>query len=86
MKAKCKKCGECEWLLQKNEKRFYYAVVKSQELRWVEQVKLKEVSDYTLICSKCEGDALEVADLDFIIKEKPLRVIWQTTFWERNKK
>lgn len=27
MKAKCKDCGETEWLLEKNEKRYYYAVV-----------------------------------------------------------
>jgi len=86
MKAKCKKCGECEWLLQKNEKRFYYAVVNPKELRWIEQTKLKELSAYTVICSKCEGNAEDVADMEFDIKEKPLRVVWQTSFWERYKK
>jgi len=85
MKAKCNNCGETEWLLQKNEKRYYYAVVKSTELRWIEQTKLKEVSPFTLICSKCEGNAEKVADLGFMIKEKPLKVIWQSNWWENRK-
>ena len=84
MKAKCKRCGDTEWLLQKSEKRFYYAVVKTDELRWVEQTKLKEISPYTLICSKCEGNAGEIADLGYTIKEKPLKVIWQTNWWLNN--
>ena len=38
MKAKCKDCGETEWLLEKNEKRYYYAVVNPTELRWIERL------------------------------------------------
>jgi len=86
MEAKCKRCAETSWLLQKNELRFYYAIVNPNELRWIEQPKLKKVSPYTLICSKCEGNADDVADLSFVIKEKPLKVIWQTAFWENIKK
>jgi ssDNA-binding Zn-finger/Zn-ribbon topoisomerase 1 len=82
MKAKCKDCGETEWLLEKNEKRYYYAVVNPTELRWIERLKHKEVSPYSLICSKCEGSASTHADLQYTIKEKPLKVIWQTAFWD----
>ena len=93
MKAKCKNCGEVEWLLEKNEKRYYYAVVNPTELRWIESPKLKEVSPYILVCSKCEksasdwvdinGDVVKgMADMQFQIKLKPLKVIWQTSFWD----
>ena len=82
MKAKCKDCGETDWLLEKNEKRYYYAVVNPTELRWIESIKLKEVSPYGLVCRKCEGSADTHADMQYIIKEKTLKVIWQTAFWD----
>ena len=82
MKAKCKDCGETEWLLEKNEKRYYYAVVNPTELRWIERLKHKEVSPYGLVCAKCEGSADTHADMQYTIKVKPLKVIWQTAFWD----
>lgn len=85
MKGKCKKCGETEWLLQKDEKRYFYAVVKVDELRWIEMPKKKEVSEFSLICSKCEGNADEISDLSYMIKTKPLKVVWQTQFWDNLK-
>ena len=82
MKAKCKDCGEVNWLLEKTEKRSYYAIVNPKELRWIESTKLKEVSPYTLVCGKCDGSADTHADMQYTIKEKPLKVIWQTAFWD----
>ena len=82
MKAKCKDCGEVNWLLEKTEKRSYYAIVNPKELRWLERVKYKEVSPYTLVCGKCDGSADTHADMQYTIKEKPLKVIWQTSFWD----
>ena len=68
MKAKCKDCGEVNWLLEKNEKRYYYAIVNPKELRWIESIKLKEVSPYTLVCGKCDGSADTHADMQYTIK------------------
>ena len=82
MKAKCKDCGEVNWLLEKTEKRSYYAIVNPKELRWLERVKYKEVSPYTLVCGKCDGSADTHADMQYTIKDKPLKVIWQTLFWD----
>ena len=82
MKAKCKDCGEVNWLLEKTEKRSYYAIVNPKELRGLERVKYKEVSPYTLVCGKCDGSAETHADLQYTIKEKPLKVIWQASFWD----
>lgn len=82
MKAKCKDCGEVNWLLEKTEKRSYYAIVNPKELRWLERVKYKEVSPYTLVCGKCDGLADTHADMQYTIKLKPLKVVWQSSFWD----
>lgn len=95
MKAKCKDCGEVDWLLEKTENRSFYAVVNNKDLRWLERVKYKKVSPFTLICSKCEkpaGDWVDtngdvkkgMADMEYTIKEKPLKVVWQSSFWDRD--
>jgi hypothetical protein len=84
--AKCKKCGETNWLLEKKEQRFYYAIIKTaDELRWIEETKRRKTTpskEITIICSKCDGHAADVADMDYTIKDKPFKVVWQTRFWE----
>lgn len=82
MEAKCKKCGDTNWLLEKDEHRFYYAIVSSDELRWIEESKKKKISEFRLICSKCGGLADDFVDLSYMIKSKPLKVVWQTNFWD----
>jgi hypothetical protein len=85
--AKCKTCGETNWLLEKQEIRFFYALVKedADELRWIEETKRRKITsirDVSIVCSKCGGHAKDIADMDYVIKFKPLKVIWQTRFWD----
>ena len=86
MSAKCKECGKTNWLLEKQEQRFYYALVKAEdELRWIEETRRRKTTrdkDIIIVCSKCGGHAADVADMDYVVKLKPLKVVWQTRFWD----
>jgi hypothetical protein len=81
--AKCVTCGDTNWLLRKSETRSYYANVKDSGMIWSEISAAKKVSPYTVICSKCMVSADDVADMDYMIKKKPLQLIWQTRAWEK---
>lgn len=87
--AKCNNCGETNWLLEKKEQRFYYAVIKAMdELRWIEETKSRistNILDIVVRCSKCEGNAKDIADMDYVITLKPFKVTWQTRFWDNYK-
>ena len=84
--AKCKTCGDTNWLLEKQEQRFYYALIKGDdELRWIEETKRRKTTsdkDISVVCSKCGGHAKDIADMDYVVKSKPLKVVWQSRFWE----
>lgn len=83
MNPKCSKCGDTDWLLEKDECRSYYAKV-TEEPRWIEETKRKKVSKMRVVCAKCGGVSEDVSDMDVLIKEKPkLKVIWQTRMWDK---
>ena len=77
MEATCKTCGRTDWLLLKEEKRFYYSQVREDSMTWIELTKKKHVSPYRLICAKCEEEADKVASNTYMIRTKPLKVVWQ---------
>ena len=81
--VKCSTCGETSWLLNKKETRSYYAVVKPDEMRWVEMTKKKHTTPFELICAKCEESADTVASMAYQIRQKPLRIVWQNAFFEK---
>jgi hypothetical protein len=82
--ATCNQCGRTDWLLLKDEHRFYYAKFDNTNMKWIELTARKHVSPYKLICAKCEKTAEEVASLDYVIKTRPaLQVVWQTRFWKQ---
>ena len=71
MKAKCKDCGEVNWLLEKTEKRSYYAIVNPKELRWLERVKYKEVSPYTLVNVMVQRILMQICNT--LLRRNPLK-------------
>lgn len=78
----CKECGSTTWLLMKTEQRSYYSPASDENMRWIELTKKKKiVGGLKIICGKCEAEAEQVTDQTYDVKQKPLRVIWHSSFW-----